>query len=209
MNKLEKIAAVVVLVALVLKLTLIPGGGILMVLSLSVLGFIYYPMGFALFNQIGFRQILKKDSYKGLSALRIMGAIGVGAALSVVCVGILFKLQHWTGSGFNLMVGLIVSSILLVVALIKYLATKAEFYRRIITRLVIIGGFGLMLILVPNLTIIKIQFRNHPGYIKAYELYLENPRDEALMKNLDIEYHRATMSKEEFEMYLKATEQSL
>ena len=206
MNRLEKILGLIVLIALILKLTLILGGGILIVLSLSILAIIYYPFGFALFNQIGFKQIFKKDSYKALSALRIIGAIGVGTALSIICVGLLFKLQHWPGSKINLLAGLITSLIILIIALIKYFKTKGDFYSRIIKRLIIIGGFGLIMLLISDLTIIKIQFRNHPDYIKAYELYMTNPQDESLIKNLDIEYHRATMSKEDFEMYLKYIE---
>jgi hypothetical protein len=203
MNKLEKILGLIVLVALIFKLTLITGGGILIVLSLSVLAIIYYPFGFALFNKIGFQQIFKRDSYKGLSALRIIGAIGVGTALSIICIGILFKLQHWPGSKINLLAGLITSLILLIIILIKYSKNKDDFYTMILKRLIIIGGFGLIMILTSDLTIIKIQFRNHPDYIKAFELYQINPNNESYQKNLEIEYHRATMSPKDFEFYME------
>ncbi len=152
MNKLEKIVGVIVLIALILKLTMIPGGGILIVLSLSILSIIYFPFGFALFNQIEIKRILKRDSYKGLSALRIVGAIGVGMALSLICIGILFKLQHWPGSTSNLLTGLFTSLIVLIIALIRYFKTKSDFYIRIIKRLLIIGGLALLIILVSNLT---------------------------------------------------------
>ena len=35
---------------------------------------------------------------------------------------------------------------------------------------------------------------------------MTNPQDESLIKNLDLEYHRATMSKEDYDMYLKYIE---
>ena len=89
---------------------------------------------------------------------------------------------------------------------VRKIKIPINFYTGIIKRLIIIGGFGLIMILLSDLTIIKFQFRNHPDYIKAYELYMTNPQDESLIKNLDLEYHRATMSKEDFEMYLKYIE---
>ena len=203
MIKLEKILVLIFLVALIMKITMIPVGGILTVISLSLLAIIYYPFGFALFNSIGFRKILKKDSYKSISALRIIGAIGAGTALSIICVGVLFKIQHWPGSEMNLIAGLITSLIILCITIYKYYKAKGEYYIRIIKRIIIASIFGLFMVLLTDLSLVKIQFRNHPEYIKAYELYINSPQDEGLRRNLEIEYNRATMSKEEFEIYLQ------
>jgi len=206
MIKLEKILGVIALIGLILKLTLVTGGGTLLSLSLLTLACLYYPLGFALFNQIGFKKIFKKDSYKGLSALRIIGAIVAGMAISPICVGILFKIQNWTGADINLMAGLISTLIVMVVALFKYFKAKGEFYIGILKRIAIIGSLGLIFVCLSNLTIAKVRFRNHPDYIKAYEMYLDNPQDEQLRQKLHLEYLRATMSKEEVEIYLKQEE---
>jgi len=206
MKRLEKILGIIVLIALIMKFTLIPLSNVLFLLSLSILACIYYPLGFALFNQIGFKQIFKKDSYKGLSALRILGAIGVGTTLSLICVGVLFKLLHWPGAMIQLISGLVSTLIILIVALIRYFKSKSEYLINIIKRICVVGGLGLLLAIASDLTIVRIQFRNHPEYIKAFELYEANPNDETLIKNLDIEYHRATMSEKEFEIYLKYIE---
>ena len=206
MIKLEKILGVIVFIGLILKLTLIPGAGILLTLSLSTLACLYYPLGFAILNQIGFKKIFKKDSYKGISALRIIGAIAAGTALSTICIGILFKIQNWAGADINLMAGLVTTLIVLATALFKYFKEKGEFYIGIFKRIAIIGILGLILICLSNLTIAKIKFRNHPDYIKAYEMYLNNPQDEQLRQKLHIEYLKATMPKEEVEMYLKHEE---
>ncbi|HRZ42067.1 MAG TPA: hypothetical protein P5228_05120 [Bacteroidales bacterium] len=203
MKKLEKILGLVIIIALLLKLVLIPGGSILTVISLTILACIYYPLGFAFFNGIRLRAIFKKDSYKGVSALRIIGAIGLGMGLAAICIGILFKLQHWPGGDTNLIAGLVTTLIILIIALIKYLKSKSDYYKLIFSRIAIIGGFGLILAILPESTITKIQFRNHPDYIKAYEDYLKNPQNEELRKKEDVEYHRATMSDEEFDMYMK------
>ena len=206
MIKLEKILGIIFLVGLIFKLTFITGASLLLTVSLLALACLYYPLGFAFFNQIGFRKILKKDSYKGLSKLRIIGAIVAGMSLSPICVGILYKIQNWTGANINLEIGLISTLIVLAIALFKYFKSKGEFYIRIFKRIAIIGSFGLIFLCLSNLTIAKIRFRNHPDYIKAYEMYLDNPQDEELRQKLHVEYLKATMSEEEVKMYLKQEE---
>ena len=59
---------------------------------------------------------------------------------------------------------------------------------------------------ISSLSLVKTQFRNHPQYIQAYELHEEDPTDPILIENLDLEYHRATLTKEDFENYLKYLE---
>jgi hypothetical protein len=204
MKKLEKILGVAFLIALILKLTLLPGGGILATFSLLILANLYFLFGFALFNQIALKDIFKGASYNGIPALRIIGAIGTGSALSVLCVGILFRLQHWPGASINIITGVIVSLIILIIVLIKYFKAKEQFYFRILKRLIILGGLGFILLNLSDSTIIKFQFRNHPDYIKAYELYIKNPQDETLRNNLDLEYYKATMSEKDYEIYLKS-----
>ena len=159
-----------------------------MILTLGTLAFLYYPFGFALFNRIGFRQIFKKKSYEGLSALRIFGSIGAGMAFSAICMGILFKIQRWAGANLMLIDGLVPTFIILIIALIKYFKTKGKFYIEILKRTAIIGALGLLFFYTSTLTIVKIRFRNHPDYIKAYEMYLNNPEDEELKQKLDNEY---------------------
>ena len=158
MKKLEKILGIVILISLIMKFSFIMGGDILAILSISLLTLIYYPFGFAFFNQIRLRRVFKKDSYKGISGLRIIGAIGVGMGLSPICLGILFKLQHWPGSNINIASGLVTTLIVLIIALIKFSKSKDNYYKRIFKRIAIIGGLGLLLTVLPELTLEKIQF---------------------------------------------------
>jgi len=194
MKKLELIFGMLIIISLTLKFLLIPGGG---TLSLSWLGLaiLYYPLGFLFFNQIRLKYMFKKDSYKGISALRIIGAIGFGMGLSTICIGILYKLQHWPLANQFLIIGLVVTFIIIVITVIKYLKTKDSYYLRMINRFIIIGGFGLFLVNVSYMTMTKFLFRNHPDYIKVYEEYIKDPQNEIL------EYRRATMSEEDFKLY--------
>jgi uncharacterized membrane protein len=166
-----------------------------------ILACIYYPLGFAFFNKIKIKEIFKKSSYSDLSALRVLGAIGAGTALSTICVGILFKLQRWPGSDINLLAGLILSLIVLIIAIIRFVKSKDLFYRQIFIRFSIIGIFGVLMYFTSTLSLVKIQYRQYPDYIKAYEEYSKNPTNIELQKKVDYEFNRATMSPKEFEYY--------
>lgn len=199
----EKICGVLVFVSLLLKLALIPLSGLslLFVFAFLTIALIYFPLGFAFFNQIRLRRIFKSESYKGLSPGRILGAIGVGISLSPICLGIIFKIQDWPGANNMLEAGLIPSFIILIIAIYKYFKSTDHYYKRIVIRLLIIGVFGLTLLFTTQLRLVKIQFRNHPQYVHAYELYCKNPEDEILRYKLEIEFDRATMSDEDFKLY--------
>ena len=120
MKKAEIILGAIALTALALNLLLVPGGGVLTVLSLSTLSVLYMYLSFAIFNGIRLRQIFKKDSYKGISKMRIVGAILTGLALSMTTIGLLFKFQSWPGATMNLAIGLLGLAIALIVGSIKY-----------------------------------------------------------------------------------------
>jgi hypothetical protein len=203
MKKLEKILGLMFLVSLVLKFNLIVGGNSLISISLILLTLIYYPLGFAFFNDIPLKNIFKKSSYHSLTARRIIGTILLGIGFSAICMGTLFKLLNWPQANLNIIAGLVIIFIALVFSLIQFAKTKNDFYKGIFKRISIIAGFGLIMAITPTITLIKIQFRNHPAYIKAFENYLNNPNSEDLNIKLDIEYHRATYPKEEFDIYMK------
>ncbi len=96
-----------------------------------LLGTFYYLFGFALFNKIKLRQIFKRDSYKDTNALRIIGAILTGWAVSIICIGVLFIVQHYPGGTFFLYCGLAYIVLIFIVALIRYLSPKCLLYPHI------------------------------------------------------------------------------
>jgi hypothetical protein len=203
MKRFEIIMGILFVISIIFRLYLIPGAGILCSLSLTLLACMYLFFGFAFFNKIKMRKIFCKESYRDISGLHILGSIGVGWGLATVCIGILFKLMFFPGGFIVLSVGLIQILIITIIALVKYFRSKSDFYKTILLRIVIIGTIGHLLCFTSDLTIVKIHFRNHPDYIKAYERYMENPQNEKARKQLDMEYKRATLPAEEFEMYLQ------
>src|SRR6478609_10274112 len=95
-------------------LFLLPGGGLLVIWFLLISSMFYFFFGFAIFNNIRFRRIFKKESYKDSSARNIFSGILAGWSFSIAILGILFKIMSWTGANFNLTVAIISFIILLV-----------------------------------------------------------------------------------------------
>ena len=145
MRKLELITGIILIIALTMHFFLIPWISILFLFSSMILICLYYPLGFAFFNRIPIKHIFKKDSYRDISALRIIGSIGAGLGLSATCAGVLFKLLHYPGAELILLVGIVVNSITLLLAMIRYSKSKDTFYTKIFKRIIVVGGFGFQL----------------------------------------------------------------
>ena len=90
----EKILAGFCLFGILLRLLHFPGGNMILILTIGILSMIYFPFGIYFLSGKTFQQ-----QNVGLS-------IGVGMALSILVVGILFKLMHWPGALAMLIVGL-------------------------------------------------------------------------------------------------------
>ncbi len=205
MRILEKILALGILAGLVLKFSLISGGDILTLWSTLLLACIYYPFGFLFFNQIRLRHVFKKIAYNDISALQVIFAIVTGIGLSVICVGSLFKLLSLTGANQMLTIGFVVTVITLTISAILFIKSKGIASKFTIWRTSIGGVIGLILLLTSEISIIKLQYRNHPDYIRAYEKYLENPKNEVLSQEKEREYYRIILTDEEFQLYEKNT----
>ena len=187
MKKGEIIIATLSLIALGLNLLLIPGGGVLTVLTLSTLSMLYMNLSFALFNGIRLRNIFKKDSYKGISTMRIIGAVGTGLALSMTIIGLLFKFQSWPGASLNLGAGLVGLLIATVIGTIKYFRNKSDFYTKIFKRIAVFGGLGLILMLIPKTTWVEIKYRNQPTYVDALKKAMAAPDNKELWDKVEVE----------------------
>ena len=147
MKTFERILGIMFVIAIIMKLLLIPGGDILATLSLTFLSLFYLFLGFAFFNKIKLKNIFSQSSYKDISVLRIMGAIGAGWGFSAICNGILFKMMHWPDAGVYMLSGLIPIFVVAIIALFKFFRSKSDFYQTILTRIGIIGGICLFFLI--------------------------------------------------------------
>jgi hypothetical protein len=184
MKKTELIAGIIAILSLILQALLLPGGNVLTVLSLSVLAILYLYCGLLLFNDIRLRAAFKKISYAGISTSRKIGAIGAGFALSMVIVGIMFKIQSWPGADLMIKEGFAVVVIVCIVAGFKYPKSKSGYYNRIFKRAAIFGGFGLLLMIIPPYSWSQLKYRNHPAYRDALKNSSEDPTNEVLWEKV-------------------------
>ena len=180
MKKTELIFATLSIIALGMNFLLVPHSGIFTTLSLMSLSMIYFYFGFAFFNEINLRAIFVKDSYKDISLLRIIGAIGAGIALSLTIIGLLFTFNSWSGSSVSLGAGLFGLLIVTILGLVRNSKNKSKFYTQIFKRVAIIGALGLFFFLTPKTTWVELKYRKHAEYVKAYKEAIANPDNKAL-----------------------------
>lgn len=195
----EKIFALLSVIGLILMFSLVGGGAELMMISLLTLGGIYFPLGFLLLNDISLLSYLKKrESFENWTTIQIVSGVVTGIALSIICVGILFKLLTLPGANEMLMFGAMAS---IIVAIVTVILRKRVPARAILIRTAIFSVAGIVLFLTPHVSIIKFQYRDHPAYVEAYTQYIENPKDDSLWEKQKLEYNRVWMTPEEFKEY--------
>jgi hypothetical protein len=194
----EKVLVIAVVAGLILKFSLIRGGSEFLMVSLLTLSGIYFALGFLLFNQIRLRDLTKKGTFENLTVTSIVVSVMTGIALSIICVGALFKLLGLPGSDEMLMFGAGSAIVISIIAIVmkRKLATTP-----ILIRTVIFAAAGIVLFFTSNISIIRLEYRNHPAYIEAYTQYTEDPENELLWEKTQLEYHRIWMSEEDFKEY--------
>lgn len=205
MKIFEKILAGIILLGVILKYTkVVVGADTLIMWGTLLISCIYYPFGFLFFNQIKLRNVFKKNAYAHTNTLKIVMGIVAGLASAIVCIGGLFKILHLTGANEMLFLGLVFTALSLAVATTLVITKKDTTSKFILTRLPIMAVIGMILFFTSELSLVKLQYQNHPAYIEAYTEYLKDPRNEQLLKKRELEYYRIILSPEEFKEYEKS-----
>jgi hypothetical protein len=188
MKLIERATLIISVLAFILKLLLVHSVNPVFIISVSLLSFIYLYFGFALLNDIGFSAVFRKASYINISSSRILGAIGTGFFLSIIVIGILFKLMIWNGSHEMLTMGSVGLFMTLVTAGLVFLIKRKNldlFYQGIFVR----GGLAILfagiVFLTPTHSLVRICHRDNPDYAELMIKALENPEDEELQKQFD------------------------
>ena len=189
MRKAEIILAILCLTGFILNLTGIPGGNILTILSFTFLSMFYFYLGYVVLNNIPLRAMFKKQSYAGISGLRIAGSVVAGFILSLALIGIEFKLMMWPG-GSVMLFSCITGFVLLgLISLIKYLKDYNVFYRNLLIRVVVIGAFILLFVVNPKV-VMDIKYRNNPELLEAIKASDADPDNEKLQQKVNEEFEK-------------------
>lgn len=201
MKWIEKILIVLFIAGLFMKFNIVPGGNVLILLSLGILAFLYFYLGFIVFNNINFRYAFKKYSYKGISGLRLTFTILAGVSISFLAIGILFKLLYWPGASINLLAGITTSLIILIAAVIKFSKNRENIYRLTMIRIVPFIVAACLFITLSKQELMGLQYRNHPLYLQAKIALEEDPGNEEKIEKENLERDRMMMAPEEFKTY--------
>ena len=185
MKRAEVILNAIAIIGILMILLEFPGGRFLLILSIGILSLLYFYLGFAIFNDLRFREIFKKISYSKIKALHILGAVGVGISLSICIIGILFRIMLWPGSAVQLLFGIISLSAIIILCLIR-LKSKVKFYKRILLRVVPILALGLLLYMLPIRQLVYIMHGNNE-YSKALINSIEYPDNIEYQKEVENE----------------------
>jgi hypothetical protein len=175
MNKIEKILGFGAIFFMLLRLIInYPYSALLIALSTFILSLIYLFFSFKLLKGN------KEESVGKKSSLRETGIILTGISLSLVVIGILYKFLSWSYGNWILMYGLLFLIIILIISIFKFSQTKAEFYKNLVVRIVIIGGFGALMLFTKNETLLEIKYRNFPDYVEAEKKLMQDPMNKEL-----------------------------
>jgi len=201
MKLLERILAIGIVLGLIMKFSLIPGGDAIVLSTMLTLSCLYYPLGFLFFNQIKLRHVFNAAAYKNKAALIIIFAVVTGIGLSIIVIGSLFKFLHFTGGDQMLILGLSITVIVLTISATRWIKNRDTNSKFILWRAGIIGIIGTFLFFTPELSLVKFQYRNHPKYIEAYTNYVADPTNEALFRKMELERMKIRLTGEEFKRY--------
>lgn len=167
MKRTERVLTIIAILAIVISFFHLPGVSILIVLSFSFLSILYFFAGFALFNNLQLSSIFKKESYKGIPALRIILGIFTGAFLNIAATAMLFKFQVWPGVSTFFIVAIVGLFVILLIALFNLNKKDHTFYQGILVRVVPYFVVCIFLFSIPNKSWLNWKYPDHPEYVQA------------------------------------------
>lgn len=157
-------------VMFLLRLSECPVGGSSLKIAMILLSMFYAYFSFAYFNGIKLENSFNKESYKGISRLRIVGTVGFGFSISILIIALLYNVFNWPSKSILTLVGLICVLIVLVVGSWKFAKNHSKFYVKIFKRIVIFGVPALIFLLMPYLAT-DVKYRNNSESLEpVYEV---------------------------------------
>ena len=131
MKRTEIVLVIVFVISCLVKLAGIVGGGILTTFFGLLLCLYYFLFAFALFNDIPFKGIFKKEPYAGKKPGEIIIPILTGYGLSVAISTIIFQLNKWPGGRVMVFASGVHLIFLLGLSFLFYMLYQKRVYKRV------------------------------------------------------------------------------
>jgi len=157
MRLLEKIACIIFLVGLLLKLIPYSGGIFVITLATMLLSVYYLLFGFLMFNGIIVKNMFSKEAHAGTSAIKIIIAVLAGFVVSPAVIAVPFTMVHWPGEHVVWHINVVLCGLLCLISLLVMLAAGTPIARRIFYR-----TLSVVLLLLLFHYIIVFPAYNHP-----------------------------------------------
>jgi glucose uptake protein GlcU len=138
----------------------------LIVVSLTAIAILYFPLAFYFFCD--------KEIKRQNLALSIIS----GFFLSIIPIGLAFKLQYWPGAQTYLLIGVLTSPIILGTVYVFRERAPADlniYYGNMLKRTLLLFILTTVLYFTPNDTLIKIQHWDDPEFARLKIQYFANP----------------------------------
>jgi len=187
MERIEKYLALGCFGVFALNLLNVPAMAALFVMLMSLFAIFYFYCSLFLLNEIPFKGIFNKESYKGWGFLRIILSFFGGIFISITLIGLMFHIQYWPGSTVLLSLGLILLASVLIVAQMKLRSSDSVFWsglrRRAVVFLLVAGS----VLALPHATWVEIKYRSHPEYVAAFKDALQDFDNQELWDRVEEE----------------------
>lgn len=190
MKTTEKILVALFTLSFAGVLLRLPVSSALLIISVSTLACLYYPLGAFLFNGIRLRHITRSSSYAGLPTSRLVAGAVCGFILGIVLLGVLFGLKFWPGHYLILTVGVLLSggALVLLVIMSHNDASLRPFATSAGKRLVLWSIPAVLLWLTPQMRHIEWRYADRPALVEAWRAHLAAPENHELKTALDSLY---------------------
>jgi hypothetical protein len=172
MKKTEKTLIALIVIGQLMRLFDMVGGSLISLTATLLLTILYVFFGFALFNDIRFREIFRKGSL-GIGRREIGLSILFGVALGISITGVVFKLQIFTEANIVLSIGIALVAISLAILAKKF--KKTRLYSQTIVRTMIIGGISIVLLATPINWLVDVYYFRDPDQAEIIKDRLRNP----------------------------------
>jgi hypothetical protein len=176
MKKLEIGLIVFFLASIILVRMHIDGAIALLGIALSALAVFYFLMTSFLMSSLSLREYFSELFRSAIGFGKVSIGLLAGICLSILLIGIQFKLLFWPGWGAQLGVGLASASVVFLVCIVRYfISVNRSVYAQMLLRLGFFMILGWAAYRASVQDIVRYVFHNDPAIIEMLKEYNRGP----------------------------------
>jgi uncharacterized membrane protein YidH (DUF202 family) len=160
-------------------------------------------MGILIFVQDGIRPLIHYRA-RNVGAKEFANTAWTNA-LAVARIGFVygltFKCMRRSGHSELMVVVFLCISLLLVVAIIRWLGLERQDARRQFKPILILWALVVITMQISELSLVLWQYRKYPAFIQTFECYQLDPQNPVLRDQVKLEHMRIVLNAAEFEQY--------